>query len=328
MKEAERAVPAGIILAAGKGTRMKSRTPKVMHHLLGRPMVRYPVDLMKEAGVPAPVAVLGHECVQVEDYVKDLGCRVVYQTEQLGTAHAVLCAREALRGFEGPVLIVCGDTPLLTTQTVGGFIRFHKENRNSLSILSARLPEPSGYGRILRAGSSGSEVLGIVEEKDATADQKRINEINTGTYVAEAAFLFPALRAVDCSNAQGEYYLTDIVSHGVKMGCRIGAFSCSSPEEAMGVNSRWDLAAAENILLGRLKRQWMAKGVTFELWESTYVDADVIFGQDVIVGPSCVLKGRCRIGTGAVIGPFCLLKDAQVPEGGIVPPYTRLIPGG
>jgi len=314
---------AAVVLAAGKGTRMKSVTPKVMHRLLGRPILGYVLELLAHLGTVRNVAVTGHGGELVREYVRRFGVIDCTQEEQLGTAHAVLCARDALAGFEGPVLILCGDTPLVLEETLAAFLTDHQGSGRTLSLLTSEFGDPHGYGRVLRGGSG--RVVGIVEERDATGPQRTIREVNTGIYAVEAAFLFDALAAVGCDNVQCEFYLTDIVAVAVARGASVGAVCGASEEEARGVNSRQDLSRAEDVLLGRLREDWMARGVTLELARSLYIEPEVELASDVVIEAHVVLKGGTRVASGARVGAFSYLDGAEVEAGMHVPPYSRLV---
>lgn len=211
---------AAVILAAGKGTRMKSALPKVLHAVAGKPMVTFPVDVARKLGCHPTVLVVGHGAEAVKDELAGSAASFALQAEQLGTGHALLCAREALRDFSGTLLLLCGDVPLLREETLERLITEHRTNRAAVTVLTAELADPFGYGRILR---EGDQVLGIVEEKDASREQKAIREINTGIYAFEAPFVFEALAGVDCDNAQREYYLTDVLAAARTAGRRVGA---------------------------------------------------------------------------------------------------------
>jgi bifunctional UDP-N-acetylglucosamine pyrophosphorylase/glucosamine-1-phosphate N-acetyltransferase len=243
-----------IILAAGKGIRMKSEIPKVMHHLLGKPLIGHVLGLLRNLDIVFRVVVTGHGSDLVRDYLTEYDIQLVVQEQQFGTGHATLCAKAALGEFHSNVLIICGDTPLLKENTIASFMEDHAGSGRILSLLTAHLKDPTGYGRVLRSLSSKAQIQGIVEEKDATEAQRQVTEINTGTYAVDSDFLFHALDAVGCDNVQGEYYLTDIVSIAVSEGVPAGAVCAAAEDEAWGVNSRMDLARTETILLGRIKK--------------------------------------------------------------------------
>jgi len=316
---------ASIILAAGKGTRMKSEVPKVMHHLLGKPIIGHVLDLLRNLDIGPRVVVAGHGGDLVRDYLKKTDIKLVVQEQQLGTGHAASCAKAALGEFHGNVLIICGDTPLLKENTLASFMEDHAASGRILSLLTAHLKDPTGYGRVLRSVPEDAQIQGIVEEKDATEAQRRLTEINTGTYAVDSGFLFHALDAVGCDNVQGEYYLTDIVSIAVSEGVSAGAVSAAAEDEARGINSRTELAGAETILLDRIRKNWMEFGVSFELYKSIYIEPDVMLSRDVTIGPHVVLKGRTTVGEGAKLGAFSYLEGVQVPPGSIIPPFSRLI---
>ena len=248
---------ASIILAAGKGTRMKSEIPKVMHHLLGKPLIGLVLGLLRNLDIASRVVVTGHGSDLVRDYLTEFDVNLVVQEQQLGTGHAALCAKAALGEFRGNVLIICGDTPLLKESTLAYFMEDHASSGRILSLLTAHLKDPGGYGRVLRSASEGAQIQGIVEEKDATEAQRRVTEINTGIYAVDSVFLFDALDAIGCDNVQREYYLTDIVGVAVSKGVSAGAVSAAAEDEAWGVNSRMDLARAETILLDRIRKGQM-----------------------------------------------------------------------
>jgi len=314
-----------IILAAGKGTRMKSEIPKVMHHLLGKPLIEHVLCLLGNLDIAFRLVVTGHGGDYVRDCVTRYNVVLIEQEQQLGTGHAVLCAKAALREFCGNVLIICGDTPLLKETTLASFMENHAGSKRILSLLSAHFKDPSGYGRILRSLSGMPQIRGIVEEKDATEAQRLLTEINTGIYAVDSVFLFDALDSVGCDNVQGEYYLTDIVGLAVSRGVSTGAVITAAEDEAFGVNSRMDLVRAETILLDRIRRSWLEFGVSFELCESVYIEPDVVLSRDVTVGPHVVLKGNTIVGKGAKLGAFSYLDGAQVPPGTTIPPFSRLI---
>ncbi|NDY42078.1 bifunctional N-acetylglucosamine-1-phosphate uridyltransferase/glucosamine-1-phosphate acetyltransferase [Dissulfurirhabdus thermomarina] len=315
---------AAVVLAAGQGTRMRSNLPKVLHPLLGRPLVLHVLTALQDLAVDRVVVVVGHGADAVREVLGGLPVSVAVQEAQLGTAHAVAAARPCLEDWRGPVLILCGDTPLVRPETLGAFMAAHLEGGRTLSVLTARVADPAGYGRILRSGEGG-RLVRIVEERDAGAAERAVDEINTGIYAVESGFLFRALSAVRPENAQGEYYLTDIVEIGVASGMDVDGEPLASAEEALGVNSRAELARAEAVLLRRLRRRWMDSGVSFELAESVYLEPTVELEADVVVGPHAVLRGRTRVGAGARIGPFALLQDAEVPGGAEVPPFSHLV---
>lgn len=240
-----------VILAAGKGTRMKSPLPKVLHCVGGVPMVEHVLQAAQAAGSERQIAVIGFEAEQVESYLAGKA-ETALQAEQLGTGHAVLMTEDRLKGYEGTVLILCGDTPLLDGGELRNFVRQHQEAGADISVLTAMAPDPTGYGRILRDASGA--VTGIVEHKDATEEQRKINEINTGIYCVEAPLLFELLHEVKCENVQKEYYLTDILTIARDRGARVAGIVTGDFDMVMGVNSREQLAEAERLLAERRKK--------------------------------------------------------------------------
>jgi len=298
---------------------MKSARPKPLHHLCGRPMVSYVLDAAALETVKSTVVVVGHGATWVEKSLSDRARtdgHLVFaeQREQLGTGHAVSVALPLIEAeigaTDGNVLIVPGDTPLLRHSTLTALLECHEASNAALTVLTAIVEAPTGYGRIVRGKNDA--VMGIVEERDATPEQRAIAEINTSIMVVRQSLLGPALRRVDRQNAQNEYYLTDLVSVLRDAGHDVQAFVLPDASEAAGVNDRLQLAQAEQILRQRINEKWMQRGVT--MWDpaQTYIDADVILQSDVTLLPGTILKGRCTIDQGATIGPNALLTDVSV----------------
>ncbi|OPY05857.1 MAG: Bifunctional protein GlmU [Syntrophaceae bacterium PtaB.Bin038] len=244
---------ATLILAAGKGTRMKSDLVKVLHPVAGRPMLDYVLNLAEQMGSSRIALIIGHQAELVESRYGSRGLTFVYQREQLGTGHAVLQAADAFEGYRGTILILCGDVPLLQVSTVRGLMDRHRASGATLTVLTTLLEDPFGYGRVVK--DAGGNVLGIVEHRDATDDQKKIREINTGIYCAENPFLFEAVREIGNDNAQKEYYFTDIFSIARRKGVRTASVIAADPGEVMGINSPDDLARATRIVQDRLKEK-------------------------------------------------------------------------
>jgi bifunctional UDP-N-acetylglucosamine pyrophosphorylase/glucosamine-1-phosphate N-acetyltransferase len=241
--------PAAIILAAGKGKRMKSDLPKVLHHLGGKPMVEYVIHTAKAAGAERIILVIGHKWEQTQGYLESLKVEFAIQKEQLGTGHAVLQTEELLSDFQGQVLILCGDVPLLKVNTLKDLLEEHRKHNAAATVLTTILEDPSGYGRIIRDEKGG--VQEIVEDKDASADQKRVREINTGTFCFDKNSLFSVLDKVSNNHRQGEYYLTDTLKLLLERKLPVRAVVASDPSETMGVNSPEELKEAESILMAR-----------------------------------------------------------------------------
>ncbi len=299
-----------IILAAGKGKRMHSELPKVLHRILGRSMLSYVLDAASELKTFRTVVVTGHGSSQVKEQLNGKGLRFAYQGEQLGTGHAVLCARKLLGNYHGDVLIINGDTPLIRKETINDFTTRHKDSKSVLSILSTVLDEPEGYGRISR--SSRGDIKKVVEEKDATAKEKQISEINAGVYCVDSAFLWNALENLNPNNVQHEYYLPDIVDFAINSGENVNAVITRHSDEVLGVNTRAELAAVEAKLRNRKNNRLMDGGVTIIDPSSTYITPDVRIGVDTVIYPNAYILGDCSIGWGCEIGPSVWIEDSVI----------------
>jgi bifunctional UDP-N-acetylglucosamine pyrophosphorylase/glucosamine-1-phosphate N-acetyltransferase len=302
---------ATIILAAGKGTRMKSELVKVLHPLLGLPMLSYPIELSLE-GIKAEktIVVVGHQADRIQGMIKNFKIDIALQEKQLGTGHAVLQAIPFLQSFSGTVLILCGDVPLVELETLRSFIDTYKENGSTLSVLTAVVEEPFGYGRILRNSEGWLEK--IVEEKDASEKERMIREINTGIFCVKAPFLMGGLREIGKENAQGEYYLTDLVGIAKEKGLRCSAHIVADPVEVMGINTRVDLAMANEVLRQKKLKDLMLSGVTVVDPKTTYVDRTVEVGKDSILYPNCHLQGKTKIGERCIIEPNSKISDSLI----------------
>lgn len=298
-----------VILAAGKGTRMKSALPKVLHAVGGQSMLRHVMTAAEQAGAKRTIVVVGFGGDQVQAEI-GAAAEYVLQAEQLGTGHAMMQAQPALDGFGGTVLLLCGDTPLLTGNTLQQLVAAHQQSGAAATVLTAIPADATGYGRILRDKSG--QVLGIVEQKDATPEQKQIGEINTGIYCFEAAPLFAALAGLTCNNAQQEYYLTDVLAILAQAGQRVGAVEVADFQETLGINSRLQLAEAEKILRQRKLLELMDSGVTVMDPASTFVDASVSIGEDTVLYPFTWLEGKTTIGRDCRIGPNSRIADSQL----------------
>lgn len=244
---------AAIILAAGEGVRMRSGLAKVLHQVSGRPIVQWVISAVREAGVERIILVIGHQKVRVREALRDEGVEFVVQTEQRGTAHAVLQAEEVLREFSGTTLVLCGDVPLLRAQTIRDLLQLHRSSNASATVLTAELANPAGYGRIVR--NSQGMVERIVEEKEATPQERKIREVNSGLFCFQSTALFPSLRKVRADNRQGEYYLTDVISIFRRENQRVAALLCPHQEEILGVNSPEQLSFVEKIVKERLEKR-------------------------------------------------------------------------
>lgn len=312
-----------IVLAAGMGTRMKSGLVKVMHPLAGVPMIAWPVEAAIEAGVGNSVLVVGHQEEKVRGFFEGRkGISYAVQAEQLGTGHAVRCALPALDPSCRTVLILCGDTPLLTATTLKGMLVAHRESGAVLTVLTARLADPFGYGRII-ARPDGS-VAAIVEEKDATEAQRAIREVNAGVYCVQASFLAEAVAGIKNDNAQGEYYLTDILHLAAERGLSCQGYPVADPKEISGVNDRVQLAEAGRVLRGRINEALMLEGVTMIDPAAVYIDRQVRIGRDTVIAPGATLTGatvigeRCRIGQGTLISDCRIANGVEVKAGSVL----------
>lgn len=300
---------AAVILAAGLGKRMRSNYPKVLHPVLGEPMIDHVLRAVEAAGLSPLYMITGHMGAIVQSYV---GARAlcIDQPERLGTGHAVMQAEPQLANFEGDVVVTCGDTPLILADTFQRLVAHRAEHPGAGIVLTAELDTPKGYGRIVR-GNDGS-VERIVEEKDASPAERAITEVNTGTYCFDAKLLFQALKRVTNKNSQGEYYLTDVVAILIGDGHRFDAVKASDPAEMIGVNSREQLAECSEVLRRRVLSTLMDGGVTITDPTTTIVDASVMVGQDTTIDPFTILRGSTVIGEQCVIGPSTQISDAVI----------------
>ena len=299
---------AALILAAGEGTRMKSSKPKVAHEILGEPMIRLVVDAAKAAGCERIVVVTGHGAEQVETLIGDV--ESVRQDKQLGTGHAVMSAHSAFAQFSGSLVVLSGDTPLLRPDTIAGLVAMRESSGAALTLLTADLPDPGNYGRIVRDRNGG--VAAIVEQKDLKSDQHHLTEVNTGTYCFDSAVLFAHLDRLTTENAQGEYYLTDMVEVFNNEGLLVSATTAEEPYETLGVNSRVQLAEASKVLQRRINQQHMLNGVTMTDPDLVWVGPHVTLERDVELLPMTFLQGSTTVGEGSVIGPNTRLVDSAV----------------
>lgn len=301
-----------MILAAGKGTRMKSALPKVLHPLCGQPLLQYPLQAARQAGFDKLRVVVGHQSESVRERCAAADIEWVEQTEQLGTGHALLCAADSLADFTGTLLLLCGDVPLLRVETLRRMLDFHARQKAAVTVLTAQMPNPTGYGRIIR---NGEQILRIVEEKDASEQERQVCEINTGTYLFDAGFVFNVLKNLKTDNAQGEYYLTDVVAAAAATGQSTRAVCVSDPTEVMGINDRCQLAEAEALMRWRINTELMRAGVTMIDPTTAYVDASVEIGTDTLLHPNVQLRGRTKIGSNCIIETGVVVVDTVVADG-------------
>lgn len=298
-----------IILAAGKGTRMKSKLPKVLHRAAGKPMLQHVLDAAKGAGAKRSIVVVGFGAEQVREAMGDQA-EFVVQAEQLGTGHAVRQAEPLLKEEGGTVVVLCGDTPLVTSGLITSLYEGHKAVGAKATVLTAIMPDATGYGRIVRTPEG--DVARIVEQKDSTEEERRIKEVNSGIYCFECRELFAALAKVSCDNAQGEYYLPDVLEILRSQGEKIQAVVADDYESTLGINSRVQLAGAEKILRRRKNLELMNDGVTIMDPDSTFVDADVKVGADTVIYPFTWLEGSTTVGEGCQLGPNSRFSNAQI----------------
>ncbi|EPF4329690.1 bifunctional UDP-N-acetylglucosamine diphosphorylase/glucosamine-1-phosphate N-acetyltransferase GlmU [Enterococcus hirae] len=300
-----------IILAAGKGTRMKSKLYKVLHPVSGQPMVEHIINRVSETNPDQIITIVGHGAEQVK---AQLGERSEYalQAEQLGTGHAVLQAASFLQGKEGTTLVISGDTPLLTTETLNNLFEYHQGKNASATILTAQAEDPTGYGRIIRDHIGIVEK--IVEQKDTTPEEALVQEINTGTYCFDNQALFEALNKVGTDNAQGEYYLTDIIEILKDAGKTVAAYQTEDFDESMGVNDRIALAKANELMRQRINKMHMVNGVSFIDPATTYIDAGVEIGSDTVIEAGVQLQGKTVIGSDCVIGAHSRIVDSVIED--------------
>jgi bifunctional UDP-N-acetylglucosamine pyrophosphorylase/glucosamine-1-phosphate N-acetyltransferase len=328
-----------VVLAAGKGTRMKSARPKVLHRVAGRPMIDYVLDRASELSPSTTIVVVGHHADELRAAL--LGrerLTFVVQEPQRGTAHALLTTEGALTSAAGTLILLSGDVPLLTANTLEKLVATHRERRAAMTVVTAHADRPHGYGRIVR---SGQKIARIVEERDATSTEREIREINSGIYAFELAGLFEAVRGIAAENAQGEYYLPDLVSIYRQRGLGVETFAVANSQEILGINSRAELTVVNHILKHEKNAALMAAGVTIEDPATTYVESDVEIGVDTIlhpgvslergtvVGVSCEIHSGARIvasrlGDRVTVLNHCVITDAQVESGASIGPFAHL----
>jgi bifunctional UDP-N-acetylglucosamine pyrophosphorylase/glucosamine-1-phosphate N-acetyltransferase len=321
---------------------MKSGLPKVLHKIGGKPLFLHVLDIAKLSQPSRVAIVIGHGAQAVHQAYTGCDVHWVTQEKQLGTGHATQTAREIFADFDGDLLILSGDVPLIQEQTLRMMIARHREENAALTLMTAVLDEPRGYGRILRDGNG--RLTATVEEKDATEEQRRIQEVNAGAYVVQRNFLFEALEQVKNDNRQGEYYLPDIVGIGLGQGRKIATMQVEDSREMMGINTREELARMEKTLRQRINKKWMDAGVTLKDPETVYIEDGVTIGRDTVIGPNTQLCGRTVIGErcqidgsayvmDSAIGNdvhllFCVvLMSSQVEQGAIIGPFAHLRPG-
>lgn len=325
-----------VLLAAGFGKRMQSDLPKVLHPLAGIPMIEHCLRSISSITDQLPVVVVGHGAEQVRQVVGGQA-RFVLQSQQLGTAHALQMAEHELSGRPGLVLVATGDMPLFTPQTFKRLIEIQSNNRGPVTMLSVVLPDPHGFGRVVRA-SDGS-VRAIVEEAQASPEELQIRELNASVYCFDNHWLWDALRRIQLS-PKGEYYLTDIVAVAVEDGLPVQALTIDDPQEALGINTREHLAEAAAVLRSRINQRWLLAGVSMDDPSATYIDVDVTIGRETVLHPGTALQGNTCIGTGCQIGPdakivnseigngcqiiYSIVENSRIPDGMALAPFTYI----
>src|SRR5579859_110257 len=332
------------IMAAGKGTRLKSQLPKVLHEVGGKPLLEHVIRAAVRV-VPASdvFAIIGHEAGRVRSATEHTGVQFVLQPEQRGTGHALMVAREALAGYDH-VIVLSGDAPMITPQTIGQLLNFHLDEQAAMTLLSADLENPTGYGRVLRKSARSAEVQAVVEEKAASAAQKKIREINSGFYVFAVKDLYANISKLSTANAHAEYYLTDMAEVLRKARQPVVAWKTVNASEVLGGNTRAELADIDHFMRMAKCRQLMADGVTIFYPATCVIDADVEIASDTVIEPYVQLLGKtrigancrvrsysvirdCEIGDGVLIRPGCVMEQAQVSAGALLGPYSHLRPG-
>jgi bifunctional UDP-N-acetylglucosamine pyrophosphorylase / glucosamine-1-phosphate N-acetyltransferase len=330
-----------VVLAAGKGTRMKSALPKVLHPAAGLALIDHVLRAANALSPASVIVIVGHQAEQLKDTLAErLGLSFATQEPQLGTGHALLQAEPLLRGAQGTLLLLSGDVPLLRAETVAALVRRHEERSAAATVLTAIVPAPDGYGRIVR---EGGEIAAIVEHRDASRADREIREINSGVYAFDIAPLFSALREIGSSNAQGEYYLPDLVKIYRSRGLTVETVTLEDPREILGVNSRKELADVATILRTNKNDALMAAGVTIVDPATAFIGPDVTVGTDTVIHPGVYLEGSTRIGSrcqissgvrivdsivedGAIINNFCVIVDSHISSGAQVGPFAHLRP--
>ncbi|MCE5312422.1 MAG: bifunctional UDP-N-acetylglucosamine diphosphorylase/glucosamine-1-phosphate N-acetyltransferase GlmU [Nitrospiraceae bacterium] len=312
--------PTTIILAAGAGTRMKSSVPKVLHKLMGKPLIAHVVDAAHAFGSSKCIVVLGKHTQAAKDILGTNQITYALQEKQDGTAGALRAALPALRGFNGDVLILSGDTPLVTPELLKKFLKQHKQNKKDLSVMTFNAEPPHAYGRIIR---ESGKIARIVEDKDASPEEKQINEVNSGIYLMKSSVL-KLLRNISLNKAKGEYYLTDIVAIALKKGLKAGAHMLGSETELTGINTRAELQRATLFMRYRITADLMQQGVTFIDASSVFISSEAKIGQDTIIYPNVHIEGKTIIGKGCTIYPNSRIADSRLADGVIIKDSTLI----
>lgn len=311
-----------VILAAGKGTRMKSRKAKVLHEIFFKSMINHVVDAVLPLNLNEIIIVTGHEGDAVEEHLAGYNLKFTRQKNQIGTGDAVKSAEKVLSTESEMVLILCGDTPIITTKTLQQMISLHSVSSSMLTVMTTILEKPDNYGRII--SDSRNNILRIVEEKDASPEERQIKEVNTGIYIVEKSLLFSSLKRVDNDNIQGEIYLTDIVGVAHKTGVMVHKFVCPDPMETMGVNSRLELSEAGERLQKFRNLELMENGVSIETPSTTFIDPKVKIGVDSIISSNVYISGKSILGKNCFVQPFCKIHDCIIGDGVTINSFSDL----
>lgn len=324
-----------VVMAAGKGTRMKSDLPKVVHEVLYKPMICHIVDELKGLGIDGIYVIVGHKAEEVKKLVD--GVEFVLQKEQLGTGHALMQARNVLADKEGTTIVLNGDAPLITKETLQKLIQYHNENNMQGTVMTCDCDLDKKFGRIIR---DQDQVKGIVEYKDCNYEQRQISEMNVGEYCFDNKALFKALESVTNNNAQNEYYITDVIEIMNKQNLNVGGYKIENLSEVGGINDKFELQEATKQLQYKVNKQHLINGVNIIDMANTYIGKDVVIGHDTTIEPGCIIKGKTVIGNGCHIGPYCefdnveikdhveikfsVISDSIIESGTDIGPYARL----
>ncbi|MDW8434344.1 MAG: bifunctional UDP-N-acetylglucosamine diphosphorylase/glucosamine-1-phosphate N-acetyltransferase GlmU [Aquificaceae bacterium] len=315
-----------LVLSAGMGTRFKSEKPKVMHPILGKPMLWYVLRLLKELNIPDIALVVGYREEEIRSYFGEDYIYYRQSNPKGGTGDAVLSAMDFWKDYEGYLLVINGDAPLVKPQTVKNMQRYlhlveeYEGKRLSALLLSAQLPDPTGYGRVVK--NSEGNVVRVVEEKDASPEERMISEVNGGLYMFYCPHLFQTLKEVKPSSHTGELYLTEVFSLMHVLGYVVRSFMAEDPVEVLGVNTRWELAVSENVIRLRIVQSWAEKGNTIHQPESVWIEPEVVLEGDVEIYPHVMLRGNTKVGKGVVVGSGSIVENSTVEEGALIEPYS------
>jgi bifunctional UDP-N-acetylglucosamine pyrophosphorylase / glucosamine-1-phosphate N-acetyltransferase len=307
-----------VILAAGMGTRMKSKVPKMLHEAAGRPLTEHVIRAVLPLTPTKIIVVIGHGAEQVKAKLSHYNVEFVLQEKQLGTGHALMQTESALKDLQGDVMVLNGDGPLLRTETLGQLVNAQKD-RDGMTLITCNVSNPTGLGRIIR--DENGNISSIIEEKDTTPEQKKITEINPGIYIFDST-VFAKGKSLGNNNKAGEYYITDLPTLYLQAGSKVRSVLVADETEVLGVNDRKHLAQIDKILQDRIREKWLVAGVTMISPESTFIDDTVEIARDVVLGPGVILKGKTVIGEDARVGAYSYLTNVKVQAGSSIPPHT------